>query len=457
MKYYLNRVLLILCMCGGFFSCSDNGVVDDEVIEKEESVQSQINKWVFSQMQRLYLWYDQLPGESSLNYDQEPSTFFYGLLVDGDGKDGARYSRIDYDDSLLRSSSSSDTPTYGFDYRLIVFSQSSDVWAQVLYVLPDSPAERAGLKRGDLIFEVNGAALTRSNYSSYLDTPQSGAEFLMGEMVDDSSFRETGTVQIGEPAVVADVAVYMDTVVTVQDHRIGYLMYNHFDEDYDDELRTAFLKFKEANVDDFVLDLRYNMGGDVDCAQLLATMLAPESVLGKEFIYLKFNDKVNQRQDYLFDKGVIGRGSNLNLKRLYVITGQYTASASEAVINGLRPYLKSDLVQVGETTFGKNVGQTGLTNPKWSSLEVWPTAFYVYNSEDFNDYASGLAPDYSCSEGMMIGALATEADPMFATVLSAMNLGTTTKVRSQAAGFDVIYSSVSKKQPACYLKMVAEQ
>lgn len=456
MKYHLNRVLLILCMCG-CFSCSDSGVVDDEVIEKEESVQTQINKWVFAQMQRLYLWYDQLPKESSLDYDQEPSTFFYGLLADGDGKDGALYSRIEYDDSLLRSSSSSDTPSYGFYYRLIGITGTSEFLAQVLYVLPDSPAEKAGLKRGDLIIEVNGAALTRSNYSSYLETPQSSAKLLMGEMLDEHSFHETETLQIGEPTAVTEVAVYMDTVVTVQNHRIGYLMYNHFNDEYDNELREAFLKFKEAQVDDFVLDLRYNTGGNVDCAQLLATMLAPESVLGKEFIYLKFNDKVNQRQDYLFDKRVIGRGSNLNLQKLYVISGKYTASASEAVINGLKPYLKSNLIQVGETTFGKNVGQTELTNSQWSSLEVWPTAFYVYNSEDFNDYASGLAPDYSCSEGVLIGAFATDADPMFAEVLSVMNLGTTTKIRSKSSGYEEFYSSVSKDRPRCYVKAIAEQ
>ena len=148
----------------------------------------------------------------------------------------------------------------------------------------------------------------------------------------------------------------------------------------------AFRKFKEAEADEFVLDLRYNRGGSISSSQLLATMLVPEAYMGKEFIHLKYNKLINRQYNLLFDKSVIGRGANINPQRLYIITSESTASASEAIINGLRPYMNSNLIQVGETTFGKNVGQALFTNEKWQSLEVWPTSFNLFNSEDFGDY-----------------------------------------------------------------------
>lgn len=451
MKRYLNQLMLILGMCC-CISCSDSGVVDEEQVE-ELSVEAQINEWVYDQMQDYYLWYDKLPEEKSLSFDQEPSTFFYGLLVDGDGKNGARYSRIEYDESLLRSSSDGEL-SYGFEYRLIRIVGTSELIAQILYVQKESPADKAGLKRGDLIITVNGKAITASNYKSYLEEPQSEAEFLLGRMTSEEYFTETNTVHIDAPSAVADNAVYMDTVITVQNRRIGYLMYNSFDEDYDEELCTAFRKFASSSIDDFVLDLRYNHGGNVDCAQLLATMLAPQSALGKEFIYLKYNDKINERTDLLFDRRIISKGANLGLDRLYVITSDETASSSEAVINGLKPYFGSSLIQVGDYTFGKNVGQVLLTDDKWSSLKLWPTAFYVYNSEDFGAYESGLAPDYEYVETLLIGEFATSDDPLFMAVLSAMGLDdeSASSLRSSAAHFETVYNSVSRKYPVMYVR-----
>ena len=451
MNYDLSRLLLFFCI-GCCLSCTDAGVIEDEE-ENDLTVETEINKWVYDRMKHYYLWYDQLPSENSLKFEQNPSTFFYSLLTDNDGKNGALYSRIEYDDSILRSSSNTNK-SYGFEYRLIRIAGSNELIAQVLYVYKDSPAAKAGLKRGELILTVNGISLTSSNYVNYLDNSQTQAEMQLGEMVSESYFNKSRIIKVGAPEQVVENPVYMDTVITVQNHRVAYLMYNSFDEDYDDNLRMAFRKFKEAQCDEFVLDLRYNHGGNVSTAQLLATMLVPEAYIGKEFIRLKYNTLIGKINSLLFEKNLIGRGVNMNLNHLYVITSNETASSSEAVINGLRPYLGSNLIQIGETTFGKNVGQILLTNEKWQSLEVWPTAFYVFNSEGYGEYENGLQPDYECYEGLQIGALGSEADPLFATVLSLINgKGLfATNLRSVNNNYEQAYSSLSRKSSLMYYK-----
>ena len=451
MNYDLSRFLLAICL-GLCLSCTDNGIIDQEEMN-ENTVETEINKWVYDRMKHYYLWYDQLPEEKTLQYGQDPSSFFYSLLADDDGKNGALYSRIEYDESLLRASSQDDK-TYGFEYRLIRVAGRDELIAQILYVYKNSPAADAGLKRGELILSINGNPLTSSNYADYLDNPQTAAEMQMGEMVSSTHFCKSRLVKIEKPTSIKENPIYMDTVIHIQNRNIAYLMYNSFDEDFDDDLRMAFRKFKEQQADEFILDLRYNHGGSVSCAQLLATMLIPKEYLGKEFVYLKYNELINKQEDILFDKSIIGRGVNMDLSHLYIITGNETASASEAIINGIRPYLNANLIQVGETTFGKNVGQILLTNEKWQSLEVWPTAFYLFNSEDYGDYSEGLRPDIECQEGLQIGELATPDDPLFSAVLSIMNGNgqMPATLRSDNGSYEIVHSSLSRKRPLAYYR-----
>ena len=451
MNYDLSRFLLFFCL-GCCLSCTDEGVIDDEEEVIDSTVKTEINKWVFDRMKNYYLWYDELPAENTLQYEQEPKTFFNSLLTDKDGKNGSHYSRIEYDDSILRSSKKD--VSYGFEYRLIRIADKNEFLAQALYVFKDSPADKAGLKRGELIITVDGKALTASNYSDLLDTPKSGAEMQLGKMVSETHFDKSRTIQMGRPEEAEDNSVYLDTVIPIQNHKIAYLVYNSFEDEYDDNLRMAFRKFKKAEADEFVLDLRYNRGGSISSSQLLATMLVPEAYMGKEFIHLKYNKLINRQDNLLFDKSVIGRGANINPQRLYIITSESTASASEAIINGLRPYMNSNLIQVGETTFGKNVGQALFTNEKWQSLEVWPTSFNLFNSEDFGDYEKGLPADVEYSEGLQLGEFASKEDPLFSIVLSIIEGKDLSKnsLRSSNKNFEIIYNSLSRKQPLGYYK-----
>ena len=111
------------------------------------------------------------------------------------------------------------------------------------------------------------------------------------------------------------------------------------------------------------------------------------------------NDKLGKAETYTFDANLLPGGSALSYQNLYVITSGNTASASEIIINCLRPYMTGNLYQVGQATFGKNVAQALYTNDQYPQLELWLTTYYLSNSEGYKDYdAEGLPADYTQSE-----------------------------------------------------------
>ena len=140
-----------------------------------------------------------------------------------------------------------------------------------------------------------------------------------------------------------------------------------------------------------MLDLRYNGGGLVTSAQILAELLAPESALGNTFCYLQYNDIQSKMVTYKLE----GAEQNLNLPRLFVLTSNRTASASEAVINGLRPYY--DVYLLGEQTEGKNVGSITLTNDKYD-YELHPIVCRIFNVQDQSEYKDGFSSDWEPDE-----------------------------------------------------------
>ena len=170
---------------------------------------------------------------------------------------------------------------------------------------------------------------------------------------NEVTFYKRKTISIAASRAVEDTPFLKDSVYTINGKKIGYLVYNHFSSgptdnsnEYDNDLRSAFQYFASQQVNEFILDLRYNNGGLLSCAELLCTMLAPSSALGQELGYLEFNNRFNpQIVPFTLNSGLIGNGANLNLNTLYVLTSSQTASASEMVINCLDPYM--DVVIIG--------------------------------------------------------------------------------------------------------------
>jgi C-terminal processing protease CtpA/Prc len=377
--------------------------------EKDDPVPEDVApviEWIDSKMRTNYLWYTDIPERSKLDYKQEPDAFFTKLLSSKDGKmkNDTHY----YYSTIIKKKEATkayqgDDLSLGFEYQYYYIQDLKKYALRVLYIIPDSPASEEDIRRGDWIYEINGSPVS----DALIAQLNSGAEIQLG--ISDKRDSKISRQPTLSARAVEDSPVYLSKVIRSGNKRIGYLVYNHFtagpkedgtDETFNNELRTVFAQFKGEQPDEFILDLRYNGGGIVTSSQLLATMLAPESALDDVFCKLTYNGQSGAQKEYTLKlakdymtSGV--QGANLNLKRLYVITSSRTASASEAVINGLKPYM--EVILVGEQTEGKNVGSVAYDDDRFE-WELHPIVCALSNRAGFSDYAGGFPPDHACSE-----------------------------------------------------------
>jgi len=397
--------LLLILSVFSFLSCSKDPI-DDGGDGGGSTTDKSVNEWIEATMRDYYYWYNEIPDSKNLNFNAEPENFFYSLLTKKDGKIGVDrhnyYSRIESTSSPLRSVASAGEFSMGFEYAYYLLSQYQVRALQVLYVIPGSPAARSELKRGDWIFTIDGNPVSDAAITKLF----SGSEVNLG--IGPEAKPEVAKQIKLKAESIDDNPVYIYQMINYNNRKIGYLMYNHFtsgknsnDETYNNLLRQVFTEFKKNAPQDFILDLRYNMGGAVNCAQLLATFLAPSEALGKVFCNITYNDKKKSLdRTLLFDTKYMsqgGAGENLNLSRLFVITSDRTASASEAVINGLEPFMGDNLIMIGDRTEGKNVGSITLSDDKYS-WELHPIVCKVSNVNKYSDYENGFLPTFECVE-----------------------------------------------------------
>ncbi len=253
-----------------------------------------INNWIDGIMREKYLWYNDIPERNKLNYGNAPTQFFKSLLSEQErGERAGYYSTIEKNTTPVRSINNV-TVSYGMEYTLYRLPDTQYYVARILYVLPNSPAEEAGIKRGDWIIASNGTPITANNYRQLLSC---GAKAALSTMIYDNitdDFIEGNDINITAARSVENNPIFLDTVYTHGSKKIGYLVYNSFvtgkngyaDKGYLAEMVKCFEHFKAQNVNQFILDLRYNGGGYIDCSQWLGTGLAPASALNKTFAYM---------------------------------------------------------------------------------------------------------------------------------------------------------------------------
>lgn len=373
--------------------------------------------WIYETMQQNYLYYQDIPKEENLDFFKKPSDFLSNVVSDKDKKYGVTFSHID--SVFTVSKSSSNIPTYGFEGVIIRANDGSNA-IKVLYTQENSPAYEAGLKRNSLIIAADGKKIG-SNDFFYITNPEKAYTFTLGKL-NEIDFDTLGTVTMPAPRIVENNNILKHNIIQVGAKNALYICYNEFGDERDiDEIKTLFQSLAGQNVNDIILDLRYNPGGYVKTSQVLTTNLAPQEAIGNIFLKMIYNDKINKTDVYNFDVSDLANGSSLSYENLYVITSQNTASASEIVINCLKPYLGERLIQVGTATFGKNVAQRLFTDEvKAPMLEFWLTNSLLSNSKDFSDYfTNGLKPDFDIAENMSgeLGELGTEEDSLMLPIL----------------------------------------
>lgn len=271
----------------------------------------------------------------------------------------------------------------GYGYSLAVTDAANAV-IRVRTVEPRGPAYAAGLRRGDTILGINGA--TPAQVIAGAAGPVSGEGVPRTIAVRDLA-GNTKTLQMVSDTFpltpVQDVKV-LDATRSGQPVKVGYLGYSEFVTYSLADLREAVLLFAQQGATELVLDLRYNGGGDVATARDLASMVAGASVAGQLFAGLRYNAS-NQasNSDYRF----VAPAASLPLTRVFVIASGDTASASELVINGLKPFI--GVVTVGDTTYGKPYGFVPYS---YCGTTYNAVNFDVVNAAGVGGYTSGFAP-----------------------------------------------------------------
>ncbi len=445
MKKLFKLSLLIISLI--ILSCTKDK--DDAAISEN----LQIQDFVWKGLNTYYLWKDDVP---DLNDDKKNDTGNYNnfLLNNGSseklfqnllnkpiskfpkGEAVDRFSVIVNDYTFLENLFAGIQKDNGLNFNLNLKTEgSTDVFGWVQYVLPNSDASTKEIKRGDIFYGLNGIALNTTNYRTLLGNDSytlNMADYDNGKITPNGK-----TINLTK-GVITENSVFIKKVITTGNSKVGYLMYNSFVTNFENDLNNAFTEFKTAAVTDLVLDLRYNGGGSVATSIRLAAMITgqfKDQVFGK----VKWNNTVQSsiqtsspnRLLYKFTN-VLDNGaaiSSLNLNKVYILTSQGTASASELVINALKPYIT--VIQVGDVTLGKNVGSITLydspnfTNENRSSKHKYamqPLVIKIANKNDVGDYVNGLIPDQLYKEDKgNLGVLGDETEPLLNKALKMIN------------------------------------
>lgn len=376
--------------------------------------------WIYETMQQNYLFYADLPAEGDIDFFKKPQDFLASVVSEKDKKGSVTFSHID--SISRRSRVETAYPSFGLEGTMIRLEDGTNA-VRILYVQKQSPAEEAGLKRGSCIIAVDSQKITSSNYSEFFQYPTQSYRYMLisphtaTQEEENKPQYDTCEIQMPAPRVVEQPSVFMTKNITISGGRKAfYMMYNSFEPEEEEKLKSAFAEGMSASPNDVILDLRYNPGGYVSTSILLSSLLAPSGATGQTCLKLIYNDKINKEETITFQQDI----TSYPYDNLYIITSANTASASEVVINCLRPYLGNKLIQVGEATFGKNVAQSLFTTPEYPELEFWLTTAYLSNAKGEYDYfTNGLIPNYKVSENPAdkLGELGTSQDTLLYSVM----------------------------------------
>lgn len=441
MKNKIYFPVFIIFLSLGFISCNN----DDDSPGPSASV----NDFIWKAMNLWYYWQEDVPNLADNRFSdeneytnflnsQQTDELFYNLLYDYGNTD--RFSWIVDDYETLEDQFAGINLSYGMDYGLVRINESSNViFGYVQYVLPNSPAFNAGLQRGDIFTRINGTQLTDSNYTQLLS--ENSATFGMGYLQDGQLFNTDEQISMTKVQV-NENPVYMVNVIESEGYKIGYLMYNGFRANYNDELNEAISQLHGQGITDLVIDLRYNGGGSVQTATYLASMITGQ-FNDQDFTKLTFNQKASsnnstykfENEGKIFNDDLNETGtfnlSHLNLNSLYVLTTRGSASASEMLISCLKPYI--EVKTIGMKTYGKTVGSITLydspssqytstdginTSHKWA---MQPIVFEYRNSLDQPSPVQGITPDKEVNEISYLEnlpPLGSQDDPLFGEAIS---------------------------------------
>lgn len=450
------------------------------VANQEVTLETEINDFIWEGLNEFYYWQHEVSSLADtqvdnvteyinlLNREDDPSKFFYSLMHNNDRNriTGRRFSWINDNYRELDNQLSGISASDGMKYSLHRRSNNGIIGA-VTYVLPGSDAAEKGIVRGDLFNIINGQEMNNDNYSNLLNNTGMSytIDLINYDLETDVVTPRNQTITLDKEENFQEVPIHINTMINHNGRRIGYLMLNRFlsmvdndddgvvDRNFNQEMIDAFAQIATKNIDDMIIDLRYNGGGSTLNGLYLASLLTGQYT-GEIFIKQLWNNKINNfierinndndtSNDVDFNQYFTNQGpdgntfTGLNLNRIYILTSRRTASASEMVINGLSPYME-DVITIGDATYGKNVGSITLKdyidiesprdslNPR-HDYAMQPIVLKVANARGEAEYIDGIQPSVPFLENFTnYGTLGDPNEPLLAAALEHIS-GTSSK------------------------------
>ena len=424
----------------------------------------EINDFVWKGMNAYYYWQSDVPDlrDDRFSNQAEINNFSASFSTPEDIFESVRYepgtvdrfSWIVDDYVALENAFQGIRLSNGMEFNLYTNqTNSNNVYGVVYYVIPGSDAEKKGVLRGMVFSGINNTQITVLNYRDLLTNSASVnymlnlADFSAGDPVLNGTEINLSKEQLQENPIA------ITKIFNEGSKKIGYLLYNQFASSFDGELNASFGYFKENNITDLIIDLRYNGGGSVRTATYLASMINGTNT-GKLFSQEIWNEKVMNATapEYFlnnFTNQILNTDSNgtilinepinsLSLQKVYFIITGATASASELIINGMNPYI--DIRLVGTKTVGKQVGSVTLYDSDTygrnganlnvnHTYAIQPIVLEIKNANLENNPDGYVADDYlpenfGREDGIInLGVLGFKTDPLLNTAITSIIAG----------------------------------
>lgn len=386
-------------------SCKKNEPVPEP---QGDITNAEINRWVLDTMNYYYYWNKEIPHENRLNLDGPPEDFFESILY----RPVDRFSWIQHAKEL-KEQSSGIIKTTGLGISFIINKQNQVVLS-VRYVHKGSPAALQGIKRGDIFIGINGEDWKRSGNTITNADPLFGNNpFTLQQGILDGNVLTKGkTISLTPVAGFQESAIHLDSIITTQNGtKVAYLFYNRFLPNQLQELVNVFVKFKEANVTELIVDERYNSGGHVIAASLLSALIHRNFDIKSPFIQYDMNDNFRDVTEtygdqFGYENGNLVSQVNLGLARVFILATSNSASASELLINNLKPFLgNNNVIHIGSQTVGKDEFSASFESSssrlKANDETDWgiqPIIGKYKNANGEGDFEQGLTPQHTVDE-----------------------------------------------------------
>jgi len=361
------------------------------------------NNFLRSFSDNTYLWYDEIADQDPGLFN-DPLAYFDELRTTALSPSGAPKDKFHFtydSQEWFQLSQGGVSAGYGIDWAFISVDIPRDI--RIAYTEPNSPATVAGLARGARVLAINSFDID-TNSQAGIDVLN--AAFYPANIGESYTFTFSsgGAVTLTSEQITNAMVQNVKVIDLPGGGRVGYMTFNYHRAPAEEELFNAIGFLDAQDIDDLVLDIRYNGGGFLDIAAQLAYMIAgPVATAGQTFEALQFNDKHpitdpvtgDPITPTLFHDQTVGFSlpagqalPTLGLSRVFVLTGGGTCSASEAVMNGLRG-VDVEVIQIGSTTCGKPYGFYAQGN---CGTHYFTIQFRGVNAKNFGDYTDGFFP-----------------------------------------------------------------